>query len=68
MTQDLPRLSISITLAAMTVLGTADSAAAEPSLSPAPEGTFSIVVIPDTQGYRGRGTKAQPGSTDTENR
>jgi hypothetical protein len=64
MTQDLLRLSISITLAAMTVFGAADSTAAEPSLSPAPGGTFSIVVIPDTQGYRGRGTKAQPDSTD----
>jgi hypothetical protein len=33
-------------------------------LSPAPEGSFSVVVIPDTQQYRGRGTKAQP---DSEN-
>ena len=29
----------------------------------APEGCFSIVVIPDTQHYRGRGTKAEPKST-----
>ena len=28
----------------------------------APEGSFSIVVIPDTQHYRGRGTKAEPNS------
>lgn len=33
-------------------------------LPAAPEGTFSIVVIPDTQHYRGRGTKSQPDSQD----
>ncbi|MCX7824480.1 MAG: metallophosphoesterase [Verrucomicrobiae bacterium] len=38
--------------------------AAESVLSPAPEGSFSIVVIPDTQHYLGRGTKAQPTSTN----
>lgn len=32
---------------------------------PAPEGTFSIVVIPDTQHYRGKGTKAEPDSQDS---
>jgi len=31
-------------------------------LPPAPEGSFSVVVIPDTQHYRGRGTKAEPKS------
>ncbi len=31
-------------------------------LGPAPEGTFSIVLIPDTQAYDGAGTKSQPGS------
>jgi len=30
----------------------------------APEKTFSIVVIPDTQQYMGRGTKGQPDSKD----
>jgi hypothetical protein len=30
---------------------------------PAPAGTFSVAVIPDTQHYRGRGSKAQPQST-----
>jgi hypothetical protein len=34
--------------------------AAEPD--PAPEGSFSIVVIPDTQRYLGRGTKIEPES------
>lgn len=29
-----------------------------------PPGAFTIVVIPDTQGYRGAGAKATPGSTD----
>ncbi len=29
-----------------------------------PPGAFTIVVIPDTQGYRGRATKATPDSTD----
>ncbi|MFT5368445.1 MAG: hypothetical protein ACI8V2_003411 [Candidatus Latescibacterota bacterium] len=33
-------------------------------LPPAPEDAFSIVVIPDTQKYLGKGTKAQPESTD----
>ena len=33
-------------------------------LRAAPEGTFSIIVIPDTQHYRGRGTKAEPGNQD----
>lgn len=33
-------------------------------LPAAPKGTFSIVVIPDTQHYRGRGTKAEPLSRD----
>ena len=33
-------------------------------LAPAPEGTFTVAVIPDTQAYRGRDTKAQPDSTD----
>lgn len=33
------------------------------SLDLAPPGAFTIVVIPDSQGYRGRGTKAEPNST-----
>ncbi len=35
----------------------------EELLPPAPEGSFSIVVIPDTQAYRGQGTKATPDSS-----
>ena len=34
------------------------------ALDPAPEGSFSIVVLPDTQGYRGANTKATPDSAD----
>lgn len=33
-------------------------------LGPAPGGTFSLVVIPDTQKYLGQGTKAEPESTE----
>ncbi len=33
-------------------------------LDPAPEGSFTIVVIPDTQGYFGKGAKRTPDSTD----
>ena len=38
------------------------SIAGADELPAAPEGTFSIVVIPDTQHYRGSGTKGQPDS------
>ncbi len=34
-------------------------------LAAAPEGSFSIVVIPDTQQYRGRGTKGDADSTQS---
>jgi len=39
---------------------------AQPSavLEPAPEGSFTIVVIPDTQDYRGQGTKRTPESDE----
>ena len=33
-------------------------------LAPARKASFSIVVIPDTQAYRGAGTKSQPDSTE----
>jgi hypothetical protein len=51
------RFILSLCLMTMFV---AESVAAD--LPPAPEGTFSIVVIPDTQGYRGEKTKAEPNS------
>lgn len=54
-----------IFIAIASVCGFAFSAAkvAGEELSPAPAGSFSVVVIPDTQGYTGRGTKAEPEST-----
>jgi hypothetical protein len=33
-------------------------------LSAPPQDSFSIVLIPDTQAYKGKGTKSQPESTD----
>jgi hypothetical protein len=39
-------------------------AAEAPRLGPAPEGSFSIVVIPDTQDYHGKGTKADRKDAD----
>ncbi len=33
-------------------------------LAPAPEGSFTVTVMPDTQYYRGQGTKSQPDSQD----
>lgn len=44
------------------MIGIAAAATAQSPLSPAPEGSFSVVVIPDTQGYRGAHTKAEPDS------
>ena len=41
------------------IVGTAGGA----EFPPAPAGTFSIVVIPDTQHYRGKDTKAEPTSS-----
>ena len=46
------------------VFGGRWAASQETLLGPAPEGSFTIVVIPDTQDYRGKGTKAQPKSED----
>ncbi|MBM3861974.1 MAG: serine/threonine protein phosphatase [Verrucomicrobia bacterium] len=34
----------------------------EEMLGPAPEDSFTVIVIPDTQSYRGQGTKAEPKS------
>lgn len=47
-------------LAAALILGAARAA----ELDLPPTGAFTIVVIPDTQGYRGARTKATPTSTD----
>ena len=40
----------------------AASAGAHAELAPAPAGTFTIAVLPDTQQYKGKGTKAEPES------
>ncbi len=46
------------------LLALVPSLGAEERLGPAPADSFSIVLIPDTQAYRGQGTKAEPESTD----
>ncbi len=51
---------ISLLLAGLCAL--AGTATAD-DFPPAPAGTFSIAVIPDTQHYRGKGTKAEPTSS-----
>ena len=53
-----------VPLFAAILLWTGCGMAADLFLDPAPEGTFSLIVIPDTQGYGGANTKAQPNSTD----
>ncbi|MBI5687989.1 MAG: metallophosphoesterase [Verrucomicrobia bacterium] len=53
-----------LVVACVAALSWSSAIGAEPTISPAPEGSFSIVVIPDTQKYLGRGTKAQPKSTN----
>jgi hypothetical protein len=52
----------SLALAAVLALALGWSTAAE--LDPAPAGTFTVVVIPDSQGYHGRATKLEPESRD----
>jgi hypothetical protein len=56
-----PLLRLSRALAAFVLLSGASHAAA---LDAPPAGAFTVVVIPDTQGYRGTRTKATPNSTD----
>lgn len=51
-----------ITIAELTGLVLASAVADE--LPAAPGGTFSIVVIPDTQHYHGKGTKSTPDSSE----
>ncbi|MES2696081.1 MAG: metallophosphoesterase [Verrucomicrobiota bacterium] len=46
------------------VLGILATAMPAAELEPLPPGAFTIVVIPDTQGYRGRATKATPQSPE----
>jgi hypothetical protein len=51
-------------LALLFAIGFAFAFASAADLDRPPPGAFTIVVIPDTQGYHGRGTKATPDSTD----
>lgn len=59
MPQKAHRLLASVVLALLVATW---SLAGDYVLPAAPEGSFSIVVIPDTQGYRGKATKATPKS------
>jgi hypothetical protein len=54
----------SVVTIAFLLLVSIGSLAAQDRLTPAPAGSFGIVVIPDTQAYHGAGTKSQPDSTD----
>jgi hypothetical protein len=51
---------LQILLACCTTAVLADDAV----FTPAPAGSFTIAVIPDTQAYRGRGTKSDPTSNE----
>jgi hypothetical protein len=56
-----PRLLAFVFALTSLVAGPATSAA---ELDLPPPGAFTVVIIPDTQGYRGRGTKGTPDSTE----
>jgi len=56
------RIFLALVVLGIGVLRAGVAHAAE--LPPAPEGSFSIAVLPDTQHYLGCGTKAEPDSTD----
>ncbi|QDT09676.1 metallophosphoesterase [Planctomycetes bacterium K23_9] len=53
-------LVLQLLLACCTTVALADGAV----FAPAPSGSFTIAVIPDTQAYRGRGTKSEPESDE----
>ena len=53
-----------VPLALVLAIGFAFAFAGAAELDRPPPGAFTIVVIPDTQGYRGRATKATPDSSD----
>ncbi len=57
-----PRLRSLVLFFLLAAMTTGFAVGADAVLASAPEGTFSVVVIPDTQGYRGLGTKAEPDS------
>ena len=51
------QLLVTMPVMLITLAVTAEQSADAGELQPAPEGSFSIVIIPDTQHYRGSGTK-----------
>lgn len=63
---NLLRISRNLVLATLLAVScwTANVSAQDRIISDAPVNSFSLVVIPDTQHYLGRGTKRQPQSTD----
>ena len=58
-----PLLCVLSTILALLITGNKSRA---DELTFAPEGTCSIVVIPDTQHYKGHGTKSEPDSHDRQ--
>ncbi len=54
------RLMLALIAAASFAMSGTNPRADDAQLDAAPVGSFSIVVIPDTQGYTGRGTKRTP--------
>lgn len=59
--QALLRDRLLLLMIALAVIATVSPAA---ELDAPPPGAFTVVVIPDTQGYRGRGTKSTPESDE----
>lgn len=54
----------SVAIICLILTGLGGFAFSEDKLGEPPAGAFSIVAIPDTQAYKGAGTKSQPKSTD----
>ena len=54
----------SVAIICLVLTGLSGFAFGADKLGEPPVGAFSIVVIPDTQAYKGAGTKSQPESTD----
>ncbi len=58
------RVAVLCVLHGVLLLLPTGSVARADELTTAPEGTFSVVIIPDTQHFRGRNTKREPDSQD----
>ena len=64
-----PRQSVHLKLRSLLVgfiisLSGLVASAGDSGFGPAPDGSFTVAVIPDTQLYRGRGTKSDPNSNE----